>query len=59
MVLLLSIIHTDTIRIVGRRCSDIMMRLLEITNTALSNLKYYISMKDIAFTYHLACITDQ
>ena len=29
-------------------------RLLESTNTAPSNLKYNISMKGIAFTYHLA-----
>ena len=33
-------------------------KLLESTNTAPSNLKYYISMKGIAFTYHIACITD-
>ena len=37
-----------------RRCVGV----LESTNTAPFNLKYYISMKGIAFTYHLACIND-
>ena len=36
-------------------CSEL---VLESTNTAPFNLKYYISMKGIAFTYHLSCITD-
>ena len=46
--------------IILKRHTDALLEdyVLESTNTAPSNLKYYIPMKGIAFTYHLACITD-
>ena len=37
---------------------EVSCSFLESTNTAPSNMKYYISMKGIVFTYHLACIDD-